>query len=307
MNETYRDTLDALSLILTLIYNVEAGIKIFAYDWDYFITAWNRFDLLVVLISDISLLGELKVLKKSEFFRFLKVLRALRIMRIFRLIRVSKNLRVLVDSLMVILPSVINVGSLIFLLFFIFAVIGMNLFAGVIHQREINENSNFTNFGMSIIVLMRCTTGEGWNKIMRELSINETTPIYRTRLDGTVYSEYCVKEQSHESFIADGPKECGNFGSFIFFTIFIIIIQMMMLNLFIAVVVEGFASTNKEHTGTVTSVDYQKFVDQWLLIDHNATGWISLENIVFLLHELDAPLGYRQAIDRSKYIDDLVG
>ena len=64
-------------------------------------------------------------------------------MRIFRLVRVSRNLSVLVDSLIIILPSIANVGSLIMLLFFIFSVIGMNMFANVIHQEEINENMNF--------------------------------------------------------------------------------------------------------------------------------------------------------------------
>ena len=54
-------------------------------------------------------------------------------MRVFRLIRASKNLRVLVDSLIVILPSIANVGSLIMLMFFIFAIIGMNMFSGVVH------------------------------------------------------------------------------------------------------------------------------------------------------------------------------
>ena len=54
-------------------------------------------------------------------------------MRIFRLVRVSRNLSVLVDSLIIILPSIANVGSLIMLLFFIFSVIGMNMFANVIH------------------------------------------------------------------------------------------------------------------------------------------------------------------------------
>jgi len=54
-------------------------------------------------------------------------------MRVFRLIRTNKNLKVLVDSLIVILPSIANVGSLILLMFFIFSVIGMNMFSGIMH------------------------------------------------------------------------------------------------------------------------------------------------------------------------------
>lgn len=127
-----------------MIYNIEAFIKIIALNTSYFMVAWHRFDFFIVVIADISLLSELfNNLEGSEFFRFLKIVKSLRIMRIFRLIRASKNLRVLVDSLIVIFPSLANVGSLIMLLFFIFAVIGMNMFSNVIHQTEINENTNF--------------------------------------------------------------------------------------------------------------------------------------------------------------------
>lgn len=40
---------------------------------------------------------------------------------------------ILTDSLVIIMPCVINIGSLILLLFFIFGVIGNNLFSNVIH------------------------------------------------------------------------------------------------------------------------------------------------------------------------------
>ena len=81
---------------------------------------------------------------------------------------------------------------------------------------------------------------------------------------------------------------------------------MMMLNLFIAVVIEGFSSTNKEHTGVVTQKDYMNFIDKWLLYDREATGWISLENLIFLMHEIDEPLGFHEKIHGQKYIDDLL-
>lgn len=64
-----------------------------------------------------------------------------------------------------------------------------------------------------------------------------------------------------------------------------------MLNLFIAVVIEGFGSVNKEHTGAVTHKDYENFLDAWLCFDHEATGWISLEDVIYFVYILDEPLG----------------
>ena len=179
MNEDYLNSLQIIGNILTMIYNIEAAIKIIAYDFSYFKLVWNQFDFLIVIIADLAFLGELEALKDNRFFKFLFVLKSLRIIRIFRVIRVYHNMMILTDSLVIIMPCVMNIGSLILLLFFIFGVIGNNMFSNVIHQTEINENNNFETFMMSLIVLMRCTTGEGWNKIMRELAITPDKAIYR--------------------------------------------------------------------------------------------------------------------------------
>lgn len=78
-----------------------------------------------------------------------------------------------------------------------------------------------------------------------------------------------------------------------------------MLNLFIAVVIEGFGSVNKEHTGIVTHKDYDIFLDAWLHFDCEATGWISLDDVVFFIFILDEPLGKKNVIN-EKYMDLLV-
>lgn len=73
----------------------------------------------------------------------------------------------------------------------------------------------------------------------------------------------CDQLQSYDDLMARGPKECGTKMAYAYFAVFIIVIRMMMLNLFIAVVLEGFSSTHKEHTGTVTSEDYAKLIELW--------------------------------------------
>ena len=79
--------------------------------------------------------------------------------------------------------------------------------------------------------------------------------------------------------------------SYIYFGIFVVVFRMMMLNLFIAVVLEGFTSTNKELTGEVNSEDFNKFIDLWSVFDKKATGWIGINDLCFLVFKLDHPLG----------------
>lgn len=66
------------------------------------------------------------------------------------------------------------------------------MFSNVIYQDQINENNNFDYFGLSILLLVRCMTGENWNFIMDELAIDSTIPVQRFKSDGTIYFEYCL-------------------------------------------------------------------------------------------------------------------
>lgn len=98
----------------------------------------------------------------------------MRILRLIRLVRVYKEVRLLIDSMLSILPSIMKVSSLTLLMFFIFAVIGMNMFSSVIHIQEINQHNNFMSFTNSLVTLTRCATGENWNIIMSNLAISNT-------------------------------------------------------------------------------------------------------------------------------------
>ena len=60
-----------------------------------------------------------------------------------------------------------------FLLLFIYAALGINLFSGVILQEFVTEKNNFRTISTAIIYLFRCSTGEDWNKIMHELALTE--------------------------------------------------------------------------------------------------------------------------------------
>ena len=70
----------------------------------------------------------------------------------------AKSLRTLFNTLIVTLPSLGNIGSLLFLLYFIYAAMGMQLFSHVKYSGELNEHANFRSFGRAMITLVRCAT-----------------------------------------------------------------------------------------------------------------------------------------------------
>jgi hypothetical protein len=73
--------------------------------------------------------------------------------------------------------------------------------------------------------------------------------------------------------------------------------QLMMLNLFIAVVLEGFSQVNSQHVGFINSTHFNEFLDKWSFYDKEATGWIKLEDLVFLIFECGSPLGKKNDFD----------
>ena len=82
-------------------------------------------------------------------------------------------MKIILDTLVHIIPNITNIMSLIFLLFFIYSALGINLFSGVMYQDLYNSKTNFRNFFSALLLLMRCLTGEEWNHLMRELANEE--------------------------------------------------------------------------------------------------------------------------------------
>ena len=80
-------------------------------------------------------------------FKVLRVLRVSRAMRILRLLSASADLRRLLQIIVSSGPAIANVGSVLALVMFIYAVLGMNMFTWVMQNDGINAHANFESFG----------------------------------------------------------------------------------------------------------------------------------------------------------------
>ena len=169
MTLLYEQVLDFLNYIFAVIFFVECVMKLIGLCLVYFSNSWNRFDFFIVIGTTFGLL--FNVLDVGiDISTTVTVIRAFRILRIMRLMKSFG--KVVLDTLVNIIPSIINIISLIFLLFFIYSALGMSLFSTVKFGKNYNENYNFRSFFSSLILLMRCSTGEDWNLIMDDLTIS---------------------------------------------------------------------------------------------------------------------------------------
>ena len=78
----------------------------------------------------------------------------------------------LVEAITTLFLNLINIMGLMLLLVFIYAVLGVNIFHGIMFKEHYNEYTNFRSFSNSLLLLLRCITGEGWNLLMNDLAPN---------------------------------------------------------------------------------------------------------------------------------------
>lgn len=116
---------------------------------------WNVFDFLLVLASILGILMEDIMIDLPVSPTLLRVVRVFRIGRILRLIKAAKGIRKLLFALVVSLPALFNIGALLALITFIYAILGMSLFGHVKLQGALNDMVNFQTFGRSMQLLFR--------------------------------------------------------------------------------------------------------------------------------------------------------
>lgn len=103
MSQLLVDISEYANYVFAFVFNVEMILKLLGLKKEYFYYTWNIFDILIVFTTDLSIL--LKVLKlDASFSSFATVFRAFRIMRMFKLIRSSVSLRLILDTIINILP-----------------------------------------------------------------------------------------------------------------------------------------------------------------------------------------------------------
>lgn len=120
-------------------------------------------------------------------------------------------------------------GLLFFLLFFIFAALGVELFGRLECSDEVpcqglGEHAHFANFGMAFLTLFRVATGDNWNGIMKD-----------TLRDECDDSADCVKNCCVSSVIAP-----------IFFVIFVLMAQFVLVNVVVAVLMKHLEESHKQ-------------------------------------------------------------
>ncbi|XP_053096651.1 sodium channel, voltage gated, type VIII, alpha subunit a isoform X3 [Pangasianodon hypophthalmus] len=263
-----------VNFIFIVVFTSEFVLKLFALRHYYFTNGWNIFDCVVVILSIVGMfLADLieKYFVSPTLFR---VIRLARIGRILRLIKGAKGIRTLLFALMMSLPALFNIGLLLFLVMFIFSIFGMSNFAYVKRESGIDDMYNFETFGNSMIILFMITTSAGWDGLL--------APILN-------YPPDCDPEKENPGTSVKG--NCGNpsVGIF-FFVMYIIVSFLIVVNMYIAIILENFSVATEESADPLCEDDFESFYEIWEKFDPTASQFITFAKLSDFADTLEHPL-----------------
>nr|CAB3265897.1 sodium channel protein type 9 subunit alpha [Phallusia mammillata] len=290
MSDTFTSILEYINYVFVAIFTGEATIKIFALRHHYFKNPWNVFDFIVVVLSIIgSTMSELikKYFVQPTLFR---IIRLARIGRILRLIKGAKGIRTLLFALMMSLPALLNIGLLLILVMFIYSIFGMSQFAYVHRGAGIDDMFNFETFGNSFLCLFMITTSAGWNGLLDPILDSE--------------APYCDPDLKNGN--PNGRGDCGNpTTGCAFFVTYLIFTFLIVVNMYIAIILENFGVATEESTDPLGEDDFEMFYEVWERFDPKATQFITFSNLSDFVDSLEPPLRVPKPNNRSLIAMDL--
>ena len=138
------DLLRTIDNIVLGIFVAELALKLFAYGWRFFSSAWNIFDLVVVGLG---------LLPDKDG---LSALRGLRVIRAMRLLSVVPQMRAVVQALLDALPGMGAVIIMLSIVYYVFAVMATLMYGPTFEEW-------FGTLGRSLYSLFQIMTLESWS------------------------------------------------------------------------------------------------------------------------------------------------
>jgi hypothetical protein len=274
-NPSYAKGLEWGNYFFTVAFTVEFAIKITGFGpRNYFRDPWNVFDFITVVgsIADVVITIATQDDENDNKMINLSFLRLFRALRLIKLLRQGETIRILLWTFIQSIKALPYVCLLIIMLFFIYAIIGMQVFGNIqlSLDTQINHHNNFRNFVASLQLLFRASTGENWQQIMLD----------------------CMDAPCDSSAMQGEPdKRCGSNFAYVYFVSFVFLCSFLMLNLFVAVIMDNFEYLTRD-SSILGPHHLDEYVRVWSEYDPQATGYIHYSNMYKMLRKMQPPLGF---------------
>ncbi|PNJ13359.1 CACNA1A isoform 34, partial [Pongo abelii] len=225
-----------------------------------------------------KMMEEYSLEKNENNFINLSFLRLFRAARLIKLLRQGYTIRILLWTFVQSFKALPYVCLLIAMLFFIYAIIGMQVFGNIgidvededsdEDEFQITEHNNFRTFFQALMLLFRSATGEAWHNIMLS----------------------CLSGKPCDKNSGILTRECGNEFAYFYFVSFIFLCSFLMLNLFVAVIMDNFEYLTRD-SSILGPHHLDEYVRVWAEYDPAAWGRMPYLDMYQMLRHMSPPLG----------------
>ncbi|XP_077791300.1 voltage-dependent L-type calcium channel subunit alpha-1C isoform X4 [Podarcis muralis] len=313
----FKEAMNILNMLFTGLFTVEMVLKLIAFKpkgyfsdpWNvfdflivigsiidvilsetnhYFCDAWNTFDALIVVGSIVDIaITEVNPAEHTQCSSSMNAeensrisitfFRLFRVMRLVKLLSRGEGIRTLLWTFIKSFQALPYVALLIVMLFFIYAVIGMQVFGKIAlnDTTDINRNNNFQTFPQAVLLLFRCATGEAWQEIML----------------ACLPDKKCDPESLESNNSTEGEHSCGSSFAIFYFISFYMLCAFLIINLFVAVIMDNFDYLTRDWS-ILGPHHLDEFKRIWAEYDPEAKGRIKHLDVVTLLRRIQPPLGF---------------
>ncbi|XP_020514943.1 two pore segment channel 3 isoform X2 [Labrus bergylta] len=214
------------------LYLLEILLKLYVFEPRAFFSRhnfWNWFDTIIVVSALIATIIN-SAIKSSGGYSSRQILDIVFILRVLRLIRVVdsiKRFRTIINTLIRIGPAILTFGQLIIVVYYIFAMVGMELFKGKVKYYEDTSDPASEYCGNP---LLKGTPFAHLNYCKN--NFNSVVSSFILLVELTVVNQWHV--------LSSGFTTVTHVSARIFFIFFHIMVVIVIINIFVAFVLEAF-------------------------------------------------------------------
>eukprot|EP00794_Sanderia_malayensis_P020401 gene20401-22414_t len=226
---------DEAEIAFLVLFNLEIFLKVYTLGVKKFFSRfWNIFDFLVIGSATIVLIFESLFLSLKTSEGTLDLLMVLRVLRLFKIVGNYHRFKVIINTILQIGPAILTYGGIMFVFYYIFSIVGMEAFSGRINDIP-NDNmhgNHSTNLSTSFCGNIKLRDSEFYRLHYCGKNFNNVLKSFNTLFDLTVVNQWHV--------ITDGFVRVTNKAARIYFLLFHLLCVIVVLNIFVAFVLEAF-------------------------------------------------------------------
>ncbi|EDO19191.1 hypothetical protein Kpol_1050p48 [Vanderwaltozyma polyspora DSM 70294] len=258
----------------TLVFLFNECLTIYSYGFKlYFRKAWRTLRFLVIAISFLLTAKGFSIGRQDYWF--INIEQVFQLFYFLFLIPQNDMLTDLLETAMASWPTILALTYTWAILFLVYAIALNQVFGLTRLGPNTTDNINFRTIIKSLIVLFKCSFGEGWNYIMNDLTISEP---------------YCFIDAE------SGISDCGSKAyAYILMMSWNIFSMYIFLNMFISLIISNFSYVYRRGVSksAVNRHEIRNFTEAWSRYDSEGTGTLAFEYLPKLMHSFDGPLSFK--------------